>query len=73
MQSVLNRVGTGIGRRALIYDAKQDIIPQLAAYCDLRHVRTLNPYDGRGVAWDIAADVAEPLTAMEIAFTLIPE
>lgn len=42
-------------------------------YCDPSRLYTLNPFDDRGVAWDIAADVTEPRVALEMAFTLIPE
>lgn len=73
MQSVLVFVGMGLGYRSLIYDAKQDMLSILSAFCGRRRVRTLNPHDDRGVAWDIAADVTEPRIAMEIAYTLIPD
>ena len=45
----------------------------LSAYCDRSRLFTLNPFDDRGVAWDIGADVTEPRVALEMAFTLIPE
>jgi type IV secretory pathway TraG/TraD family ATPase VirD4 len=73
MQSVLVYVGLGLGYRSLIYDAKQDMLPILAAFADRKRTKTLNPHDHRGVAWDISADVTEPRIAMEIAYTLIPE
>lgn len=73
MQSVLPQVGSGKGYRALVYDAKQDVLPIISAYCSRRRVCTLNPFDQRGVAWDISADVTEAHVAMEIAFTLIPD
>lgn len=72
MQSVLPHVGTGRDMRALIYDAKQDILPVLHAYCDPGRVKTLNPFDERGFAWDLQRDIREPRVAIEIAFTLIP-
>jgi hypothetical protein len=61
-----------LDRRALVYDAKQDALPLLAGICPDVPVRTMNPFDARGVAWDICADVREPRVAVEIAFTLIP-
>lgn len=72
MQSVLQHIGTGRDMRALIYDAKQDVLPILDAYCESTNVKTLNPFDARGVAWDLYRDVREPRVAVEIAFTLIP-
>jgi len=78
MQSVLPWIGLGfdrglgLDRRALVYDAKQDALPLLAAICPDVRVRTMHPFDARGVAWDICADVREPRVAVEIAFTLIP-
>ena len=72
-QSTLCHVGQGLGYRAIVYDAKQDAMQLLAAYCDRSRLFTLNPFDDRGVAWDIAADVTEPRVALEMAFTLIPE
>ena len=72
-QSTLCHVGKGIGYRAIVYDAKQDAMPLLSAYCDRSRLFTMNPFDDRGVAWDIAADVTEPRVALEMAFTLIPE
>lgn len=72
-QSVLSYVGQGHGYRGLCYDAKQDMYPILSAYCEPDRIKLLNPFDARGVAWDIAKDVTRSSVAMEIAFTLIPE
>jgi len=72
MQSVLPAIGDGTDKRALVYDAKQDVIPWLSAICRDIRIRTMNPFDARSVAWDICADVREPRVAVEIAFTLIP-
>lgn len=72
MQNVLSLVGLGRGYRALIYDAKEDAMSILSAFCNVV-LMCLSPFDSRGVAWDIAADVKELRVAMEIAFTLIPE
>lgn len=72
MQSTLPHVGNGRDVRALVYDAKQDALPMLRAFCDPNCIKTLHPFDARGVAWDIHRDVREPRVAVEIAFTLIP-
>ena len=64
MQSTLPRIREGSNHRALIYDAKQDILPILGGM-DLRcPVRTFNPFDARGVAWDLAADITSPASAL---------
>ncbi len=73
-QSVLPsiRIGAGNDARAMYYDAKQDALPLLHAICPRAPIRTTNPFDARGVAWDLAADIREPRVAVEIVFTLIP-
>ncbi len=73
MQSILNMIIRGNDQRALIYDAKQDIIPWLAGLNPACRVETLHPFDQRGVAWDMAADCTSPAIALEIASILIPE
>jgi type IV secretory pathway TraG/TraD family ATPase VirD4 len=73
MQSVLPDIGDGGDVRALVYDAKQDALPILSAICPEAQIRTTNPFDARGVAWDLCRDIREPRVAIEIAFTLIPQ
>ena len=34
---------------------------------------TFNPFDKRGFAWDVAADVTSPASALQTATILIPE
>lgn len=75
MQSVLpaiGAIGTGSDTRAMIYDAKGDMLPLLSAICPKARVIPTNPFDARGVAWDLSADIREPRVAIEIVFTLIP-
>ena len=73
MQSVLPRIGTGLEQRALIYDAKQDILSLLAGM-DLRcPVTTFHPFDTRGVAWDMAGDITSPAAALQAATLLVPK
>lgn len=45
--------------RALIYDAKTDLVPFLASigFDTDSHVILTNPFDSRSVAWDVSADV----------------
>lgn len=73
MQSVLPFIGTGKDQRALIYDAKQDMLSILAGINPPCDVVILNPFDKRGVAWDMAKDITAPATAQQIAMILIPE
>ena len=82
MRSVLGYVVTpGFDQRALIYDPKRDTLPLLAGMglsvetADGRppEVRTLNPFDARGFAWDLAKDVDCPAAALQVATILIPE
>lgn len=73
MQSVLPRIGSGEDCRALIYDAKQDVLSTLAGMNLSCRIVTLNPFDKRCAAWDIARDVTGPATAQQVASILIPE
>ena len=72
MQEVLQPIGKGGDCRALIYDAKQDIVSQLAGMGLSCEIKTLNPFDSRCAAWDIAKDINEPATALQAAVTLVP-
>ncbi|MBX9792570.1 MAG: type IV secretion system DNA-binding domain-containing protein [Pirellulales bacterium] len=73
MQGVLPRIGPGSGQRALVYDAKGDLMSLLPAISPASIIKTTNPFDARGVAWNLHRDVREPRVALQIAFTLIPE
>ena len=72
MQSVLADIGTGIDKRALVYDAKQDALPLLKAIVPKADIVTIQPFDARGASWDLQHDVQEPRIAVELAFILIP-
>lgn len=73
-QCAIPLVGTGLGYRALVYDSKQDAMPILSAIIpDRSRLKLMNPFDARGVAWDISKDVTRPTEAMEIAHTLMPD
>ena len=72
LQSGLGNAGRTPDLRALIYDAKQNILPLAAAICPHAKVVTSHPYDQRGAAWAISRDVKDPAVALEVAFTLIP-
>jgi len=85
LQQLLPLVKPKSNCRALIYDVDQDMQPYLHALKrysgnddapPLLHpnipVITLNPYDNRGYAWDIAGDVTSDETAIEVASLLFP-
>lgn len=71
MQSVLPLVGRGLRYSALVYDAKQDAMPVLYPYCDSNVICSLNPFDERGYAWDVAKDCDDSITTTELASALI--
>lgn len=73
MQSVLPLIGKGFGHRALIYDAKQDMLSLLAGIGLRAPVRTLHPLDTRSVSWDLAADIRTPAASLQMAAILIPD
>ena len=72
-QDVMRGMRNEPDTRALIYDAKQDQQSILAGIDPGVRVVTFDPFDARGVAWDLAKDVCEPRVAIEIAYTLVPE
>ena len=71
MQSVLPWVGKG-NTRALVYDAKQDILSLLYGMGITSKVVTLNPFDERCAGWAMAKDVTSPAVAEQIATILVP-
>lgn len=72
MQEVLPEIGRGCDHRALIYDAKRDLLSTLHGMKLRCPIVTLHPFDQRGVAWDMAADITSPATARQVATILIP-
>lgn len=74
MASVLPRVRSGTNCRGIVYDAKRDIVSILLGLNVLEdRIHILNPFDLRAKAWDMAADIVDPVSAMEIATILVPE
>ena len=72
MESVLPKIGTGVDTRALIYDAKRDMIPILVGLGMGENIISLHPFDERGCAWDMAKDITSPAAADQAATVLIP-
>lgn len=78
MRDVLPAIHPGTDARALIFDAKNDIVPFLAHIGVRCPVYSLNPFEARNefpcaTAWDIASDVTSPARAMNLAACLIPQ
>lgn len=71
LQSTLPAVATS-DFHAIIADAKQDALPMLSAMVDPKWIRSLNPFDDRGVAWRMHEDIREYRVAIEFAFILMP-
>lgn len=72
LQSALPEIGRGRGCRALIFDAKQDLVSILAGMKLSCPVRLFHPLDVRATAWDMAADITSPASALQVASLLIP-
>jgi len=73
LQSVLPHIRNGSNRRAVVYDPKREIYPTLLGMgVPEDRIIISNPFDLRSSAWDIAADVTAPATALEIATILVP-
>ena len=64
---------TGPGHRAIVYDAKGDIVSTLYGMGLKCAIHILNPFDTRSVAWDIAKDFTTPAGARQFATILVPE
>ena len=73
MQSMLPNIREGSGKRALIYDAKQDFISLLAGMNLNTEILILNPFDSRCVAWDMAQDIKTHEQVSSFAEILVPK
>ncbi|MDF5716080.1 MAG: type IV secretion system DNA-binding domain-containing protein [Rhizonema sp. NSF051] len=76
MADVLPLVKVGTNRRAVVYDAKLDVVSTLYGICgdcpDDTHIVLLNPKDKRAVAIDIAADIIYPSDIETFTNILMP-
>lgn len=72
MQTLLPQVGRTPDWRALIYDPKGDMLALLSGMDLPAELHILNPFDARSSAWDMARDVTDPGTALQVASILIP-
>jgi type IV secretory pathway TraG/TraD family ATPase VirD4 len=85
LKHLMAQVLPNIGReandlRALVYDAKGDMVSFLYALLSAdghpspeKAIKILNPFDARCVAWNIARDVTEPAHVQTIASIIIPQ
>lgn len=73
MQSVLPLVGSGLDQRALLFDYKREMASYLAAYGVFDKTLLFDPFDQRGVIWDVAKDVRSHASIQQFAATLIAE
>jgi hypothetical protein len=67
----VSRMGQGEGRRAIVYDAKRDMVSILSGMRPGVPVKILNPFDRRSTRWAIARDALSPAACMQIAEALI--
>src|SRR5262249_5846345 len=73
MASVLVWIGKKPDQRALVYDPKTELVSFLHGLGLGERLRILHPFDTRGCAWDLSADVDTPSAAEQVASILIPE
>jgi type IV secretory pathway TraG/TraD family ATPase VirD4 len=81
MESILGAAKKdNVPTRMLIYDSKRDMMPVLYGIFERlkrddakKKITLLNPFDTRGVAWDLADDINEPAHAQELASLIVPE
>lgn len=73
MQSALSERGENEDIRAFVYDAKQDAYAILSSFVPTDALKTLNPFDERGYAWDLCTDLNEPIRLFEFCATIYPE
>jgi len=72
MQSALKTIGEGRDQRAVVFNAKQDVLSILAGMNLNCPVITLDPFDTRGFAWDMAADITSRIDAETLSANLVP-
>ncbi|WP_147653681.1 type IV secretion system DNA-binding domain-containing protein [Vulcaniibacterium gelatinicum] len=60
------------GDRVLVHDPKGDFVAEFSAGLPAERVALLGPWDARARPWDIAADVATPAAADQLARACFP-
>lgn len=72
MRSVMKWMRAGQDCRALVLDEKREYFPHIAGFHPAVNIRTFDPFDIRGVAWDIASDISTSAEADQLVHLLIP-
>lgn len=77
MQSVLPHVGETADHRAIIYDAKSEMMPILAGIGidtdpESGRVKILNPYDNRSYYWEMWRDIEDTEETGKLALLFVP-
>lgn len=72
LHSVLSHFGPGKDQRAFVFDAKRELYSEIAASHPGIEIKLLDPFDERGAAWDLAADILCEADAIQFAECLIP-
>jgi len=77
MQDVFQGIEPDSAERLVIFDAKRDMRPYLAALKQEKKLRVpyhlLNPFDKDGCAWNMAADIRTHAHAMSLAHAFVPD
>jgi hypothetical protein len=71
LDSALRHFGPGKDQRAFIFDAKRELYSELAASHPGIEIKLIDPFDERGAAWDLAADITCVADARQFAECLI--
>lgn len=73
LQDIVPHIGQNKDWRLLMTNPKRDAMSILGGIAPTGvRVQTLDPFDARGLAWDIRRDVREPRTALQLTNTLFP-
>jgi len=73
MREALPDIDSLPDQRAFVYDAKQDALGFLSSLPLDCPIVTLNPFDARSAAWDMAKDITTPSAAEQLARIIVPD
>jgi hypothetical protein len=73
IQYAVSTIGNGRDHRAIMSDPKRDLIPLLHGMQVRCRIFNLNPFDLRGVSWDVGKDCDSVATALQLSANLVPE
>ncbi len=72
MESAFRHFGPGKDQRAFIFDAKRELFSKLTNLNLPVPIILADPFDSRGSAWDVAADITDAAGAHQLAACLVP-